>query len=695
MTPTTPASGCKAPAPTLAQGDGILIVDADEKIVQINTILQNLLGVTQEELAGADALQTIRRHLAPMLRDEGACGQVIALLQGGPDSQSLTVDVRIPEIGIRRLSVTTSAVDTAGPEIQLLIFHDTGEGDAEFFRDAIEASPITVFAQDHGLRYIWVCGPQQSGFLPAGIVGSTDADLFGPEDAARLTELKRRIMETGEVVRGELPLTIDGAVRTFDQTLKPMRDSDGRVKGVLGTLFDITGRQQAVEALARSERQLATLMSNLRGMAYRCKFDREWTMEFVSEGALRVTGYAPEDLIGNRRVAYGDLIHPDDRERVWEEVSSGFSRQMPFQTTYRLIGATGEEKWVWEQGRGVPEPGGGVVALEGYITDITDRVRAEAALAESEERLRSIFSTSHAVMLIIDAETGAIVDANPAASAYYGYPHDILTAMRITDINVLGERETFRAMQKAEAGEEQHFIVRHRLADGRVRDVDVFSGRVVVHGRAFLHSIIHDVTERRQAEEQFRALLDAIPDAAMLIDRDGTLLALNEVMAARFGKSVGEILGTCAYDLLTPELAATRRELTDRAVALGKPLRHIDERGGLVLENVLFPVPGARAGAEWVAVISRDITRQSELERVRKEAFDRIEENIEQFATLGDHVRQPLQVILGMACLLEDERATKAIQQEVGRINGYITQLDQGWIESRKIREFLRRHELV
>jgi signal transduction histidine kinase len=94
-----------------------------------------------------------------------------------------------------------------------------------------------------------------------------------------------------------------------------------------------------------------------------------------------------------------------------------------------------------------------------------------------------------------------------------------------------------------------------------------------------------------------------------------------------------------------------------------------------------------------VAVISHDITRERELERVRQEAFDRIRQNIEQFAILGDHIRQPLQVILGTACLLEDEQATRRIQQEVGRINGYIRQLDQGWIDSRKIQEYLRRYE--
>ena len=248
-------------------------------------------------------------------------------------------------------------------------------------------------------------------------------------------------------------------------------------------------------------------------------------------------------------------------------------------------------------------------------------------------------------------------------------------------------------MQKAVTGEKQHFTFLHRLADGRCRDVDVFSGHVVIGGRVLLHSIIHDVTDRWRAEAQFRALLDATPDAAMLIDHDGILLALNEVMAARFGKTVSELLGVCAYDLFPPELAARRRDLTAQALAMGKPLRHIDERDGRIFENVLFPIPDGREGGRRVAIISRDITHEREFERTRQDAFDRIRQNIEQFAILGDHIRQPLQVILGTACLLEDEQATGKIQREIERINGYIRQLDQGWIDSRKIREYLQRHE--
>ncbi len=137
------------------------------------------------------------------------------------------------------------------------------------------------------------------------------------------------------------------------------------------------------EALREKNRMLSTLFSNLPGMAYRCAYDRDWTMEFVSDGCTALTGYLPADLVGNRRLSYADLIHPDDREMVWNEVNAGLERDRPFRLVYRIRSAEGEVRWMWEQGRAVHGSGGEVEALEGFITDVT-------ALKELEARLRQV-----------------------------------------------------------------------------------------------------------------------------------------------------------------------------------------------------------------------------------------------------------------------------------------------------------------
>ena len=145
-------------------------------------------------------------------------------------------------------------------------------------------------------------------------------------------------------------------------------------------------RKQAELALAESQRTLSTLMSNLPGMAYRCRNDRNWWMLFVSEGCNELTGYPAEAFTTQKIVTYNQLVHPDDQEPIWDEVQAALKNCRSFQMTYRITTATGELKWVWEQGRGISNPDGDLLYLEGFITDITDRKQAEEALHRSEER---------------------------------------------------------------------------------------------------------------------------------------------------------------------------------------------------------------------------------------------------------------------------------------------------------------------
>ncbi|MDN7023300.1 PAS domain S-box protein [Methanoculleus sp. FWC-SCC1] len=512
-------------------------------------------------------------------------------------------------------------------------------------------------------------------------------------------------------IRSKRPATVEKYVPELGMHLEcrssPVTDEQGKIAFIIEHLHDVTDRQQAVEALRRSEQRLSTLLSNLLGMAYRCRNDRSWTMEFLSDAVVAITGYAPEDLVENRRVAYADLIHPDDRDKVWQEVQAALAEQKPFQTIYRLTTRAGDEKWVWEQGRGIIGADGEIAAIEGYITDITQRVHAEQRLAESEERYRTIFTTSHAAMLIIDPETGDIVDANPAASGYYGYPHGVLTAMKITEINTLTPEETFAEVQKARTGQKRHFVLRHRLADGELRDVDVYSGVVVIHGRRLLHSIIHDVTDRRKAEEalqesekRFRSIFEESPIAIGSYNAEGHFVDINPAGLRIFGVLDKQELER--FNLFSdPNLPEAERHRLKQ----GETVHYIAEfdfdrirehnlyrtsRSGTRHFDVLITrmISGDGRIPHSYVVLVQDITE-------RVSAIHRIEQNMEQFAILGDHVRHPLQVILARADLMEDQETAEKLREQVRRINALIRELDAGWVESRKIREFLRRNELA
>lgn len=145
---------------------------------------------------------------------------------------------------------------------------------------------------------------------------------------------------------------------------------------------------QRTQELEESRRFLSNLLSNLPGMAYRCKDDPAWAMEFVSQGCVELTGYQPEDFIHNRKLSFNDVIHPEYRSVLkdeWQKVL--ITNDRPFQQEYPLITATGEMKWVFEQGIGVFDERGVVQALEGFIIDVSARKRLEAGRLEMERQL--------------------------------------------------------------------------------------------------------------------------------------------------------------------------------------------------------------------------------------------------------------------------------------------------------------------
>jgi len=145
--------------------------------------------------------------------------------------------------------------------------------------------------------------------------------------------------------------------------------------------------------LGESTRQIKNLMDNLPGIAYRCKNDENWTMEFISAGCRQLTGYDAEDLQFNKNISFNNLIDPDDRQRVWGEIQKAIKENRQYRLEYRIHTADNQEKWVWEQGN-LADSDHGIQMLEGFITDISDRHQRELnmrSLIEISDLIRESF----------------------------------------------------------------------------------------------------------------------------------------------------------------------------------------------------------------------------------------------------------------------------------------------------------------
>jgi PAS domain S-box-containing protein len=183
-----------------------------------------------------------------------------------------------------------------------------------------------------------------------------------------------------------------------------------------GIVTDISDQVRAHEELRESQQSMQALLGNLPGMAYRSRPGAPWQIDFVSEGALELTGYPPAALVGVGEASYVRLIDPDDRMALRHEIELAIAERQPFHLNYRITTAGGAVKWVMEQGRAIHDETGAVDRLEGIITDVTDRIQARHLLQQRvEERTRELatllsVSTSVASTLELKPLLGVILD---------------------------------------------------------------------------------------------------------------------------------------------------------------------------------------------------------------------------------------------------------------------------------------------
>jgi PAS domain S-box-containing protein len=135
------------------------------------------------------------------------------------------------------------------------------------------------------------------------------------------------------------------------------------------------------------------------------------------------------------------------------------------------------------------------------IQDATKFRDLTTALKESQSHYQALFEKSPANILLIDPKTSEIMDANPSACNFYGYGHAKLTSMHISDINILTPSEIKAEMQKAKAEAQNHFSFKHRLANGEIKQVDVYSGPIVMQGKEMLFSVVVDAQQRYEAQK--------------------------------------------------------------------------------------------------------------------------------------------------------------------------------------------------
>ena len=369
----------------------------------------------------------------------------------------------------------------------------------EKYRLLAENVTDVIWTMDMNMRFTYYSPSieQLQGYTPEEAIGLTlqeslTADSFEKAIKVFNEELEKHNKgerDPNEPITLELDLTCkDGSTKMTEITTNFIYDLNGHPIRVIGVARDITERKQAEEALRESEEKYRHLFEMESDAIFLIRNSDGQIFE-VNTAGVNLYGFSREELL---KMKNADLsAEPDETRKATlkrkREVPTRYHKKkdgtvFPVEITANHFTWRGEEVHI------------------ASIRDIAKRKKVEKALRESEERYKSLFKNNHSVMLLIDPENADIVDANPAAISFYGWSHEELTRKKITNINTLTKRQVFQEMKRAKTEQRRIFYFKHRLASGKIRDVEVYSGPIKVYDRELLYSIIHDLIKRKQTE---------------------------------------------------------------------------------------------------------------------------------------------------------------------------------------------------
>jgi PAS domain S-box-containing protein len=433
--------------------------------------------------------------------------------------------------------------------------------------------------------------------------------------------------------------------------------------------------ERSKRALGERDRRLTTLIENLPGMAYRCRNEPDWPMEFVEGEVESLSGYTAEEIESGEVVWGEDVLHPDDREFAWKTVQNAVASDEPFELTYRIETADGQVRHVWERGRGVGEGEDGPLTIEGFITDVTDRVERERDLERRNARQAALFEQSPDMINVHDGD-GVIVEANRRFCEELGYDEDEVVGMHVSDVDVEvdpGDVESMR--EETDVGDLRRIDATFRRADGSTFPAEVHLTRLAGDDRgeflAFSRNVEDRIARNRELErlrESYETVFEHAQDALFLVnvdengDPEFVFDTANPAHESLTGVPAADLSGRTPQEVFGEavggDVAAKYREVLDARETVSFEDEFELPAGEAVVNLKLSPVVVDGAVTQLVG-IARDTTERRERERELERQNDRLEE----FASIVSHdLQNPLNVAEGYLQMARESGDTSHLE---------------------------------
>ena len=638
-------------------GDGVLITDTEGKITLVNPVTEALAGLPQEgalgrsleevfQIVNEDTGEPVENLVEKVLRT----GEVVLLS---------TPTTLVGRDGAERAIAVSGAPirDANGKTIgAVVVFRDVTdrrrlerERDEQLrvLRSALDASPDAIFFKDRDSVYR-LCNEAFANFHRMemkDIIDKTAVDIWPEAMAQKFREEDLRVLG-GEQVVSENCLEKPWGNFWYESIKTPVRGENDEIVGLISLARNVTKRKEMEATLYESQRSLPALMSKLPSMAYRRRNDERWTMEFVSEGCLDLTGYEPSELLESSVAAYVQLVHPGDREEVLDEVQQAIEQKRPFTLTYRLVTADGEARWVWEQGREVPPIQDGHTHVEGFMADITEWVRAEEELSRKALMLKSLLDVTSDIIVFKDHHC-VFLAASQVIAEILGRTQEELIGKTDFDLFPVDQAQVYwdeeqRLMKSGETLVADHELT---LPDGGKRSFEVIKKAVLDSDGNVVGLLCseRDITERKRVEERLaeernllRTMLDHIPDLIYVMDTECRVAFDNTAHAVALGASHSdEVVGKSAFDLFPEEVARAYHEEDRQALESGQVTQreevYSDPAGDEKwLLTTRVPLRDPEGNVTGIVGVSHDVTETRRAQEALRQAHDQLEIRVEE-----------------------------------------------------------------